>query len=158
MFDFLRITCSLGVPQENLLNLIKSLTSTTCKSTCLCNAPSMHTVELRLPSGGGLGAQWDFPPLGGESPFELTYIIFQVTQKQVGKRSLITFWVLGILSVNFLVTFSDASVTFFVPCLPNSSCRTPFAAGCYDLISFPFFGVLACLRACISSSTIGMIK
>ena len=30
---------------------------------------------------------------------------------------------------HFLVTFSDASVAFFVTFLPNSFCRTPFAAG-----------------------------
>ena len=30
---------------------------------------------------------------------------------------------------HFSVTFSDASVTFFVTFLPNSFCRTPFAAG-----------------------------
>ena len=32
-------------------------------------------------------------------------------------------------SGHFLVTFSDASVTFFITFLPNSFCRTPFAAG-----------------------------
>ena len=30
---------------------------------------------------------------------------------------------------HFLVTFSDASVTLFVTFLPNSFCRTAFAAG-----------------------------
>ena len=30
---------------------------------------------------------------------------------------------------HFLVSFSDASVTFFVTFLPDSFCRTPFAAG-----------------------------
>ena len=30
---------------------------------------------------------------------------------------------------HFSVTFSDASVTFLVTFLPNSFCRTPFAAG-----------------------------
>ena len=41
------------------LNLIKSLifTNTPCKSTCLYNAPSMHTVEKR-------GQTYDFPPRG----------------------------------------------------------------------------------------------
>ena len=43
VFDFLRIACSLGIPQENLQNFnIKA----PCKSTCLYNAPSMHTVEI----------------------------------------------------------------------------------------------------------------
>ena len=48
VFDLLRSACSLGIPQENPLNLRKSLifTNTPCKSTCLYNAPSMHTVEL----------------------------------------------------------------------------------------------------------------
>ena len=47
VFDFLRSTCSLGISQENPLNLIKSpiFTNTPCKPTCLYNAPSMHTVE-----------------------------------------------------------------------------------------------------------------
>ena len=47
-----------------------------------------------------------------------------------GVRSL--FFVFGILSV----TFSDASVTFFVTFLPNSFCRTPF---CGRVISSSFF-------------------
>ena len=47
VFDFLRVVCSLGIPQEKPLNLIKSpiFTNTPCKSTCLYNAPSMHTVD-----------------------------------------------------------------------------------------------------------------
>ena len=44
-----------------------------------------------------------------------------------GVRSL--FFVFGTLSVTFSVTFSDAFVTFSVIFLPNSFCRTPFAAG-----------------------------
>ena len=51
--------------------------------------------------------------------------LLRVPQKEVGKRSSITFFVSGTL----LVTFSDASVTFFVTFLLNSFCRTPFAAG-----------------------------
>ena len=48
-FDFLRSACSLGIPQENPLNSIKSpiFTNTPCKFTCLYNAPSIHTVEKR---------------------------------------------------------------------------------------------------------------
>ena len=48
-FDFLRSACSLGIPQENPLNLIKSpiFTNAPCKTACLYNAPSMHTVEFR---------------------------------------------------------------------------------------------------------------
>ena len=36
-----------GIPPENLFNLIKSLMLQTphCKSTCLYNAPSLHTLE-----------------------------------------------------------------------------------------------------------------
>ena len=38
----------LRIPQENPLNLLKSqiFTNTPCKSTCLYNAPSLHTVDL----------------------------------------------------------------------------------------------------------------
>ena len=51
----------------------------------------------------------------------------RVPQKECSKRSSITFFAFGTLSV----TFSDASVTFFVTFLPNSFCRTPFAQGDY---------------------------
>ena len=49
-FDFLRIACSLGIPQDNPSNLIKSpiFSNTPCKSTCLYNAPSMHTVVYEI--------------------------------------------------------------------------------------------------------------
>ena len=48
---FLRIACSLGIPQENLLkfNQISDFTNTPCKSTCLYNAPSMHNVDPPSP-------------------------------------------------------------------------------------------------------------
>ena len=50
VFDFLRIACYLGIPQENLSFNKKSpiFTNTPCKSTCLYNARSMHTVEWTL--------------------------------------------------------------------------------------------------------------
>ena len=52
VFDFLRIACSLGIPQRKKpLNLIiKSpiFTNTPCKSTRLYNAPGMHTVDETL--------------------------------------------------------------------------------------------------------------
>ena len=51
-------------------------------------------------------------------------------QRECGKRSSITFFRFRDAFGHFLVTFSDASVTFFVTFLPNSFCRTPFAAGC----------------------------
>ena len=54
---------------------------------------------------------------------------FRVPQKEVGKRSSITCFRFWDSFGHFLVTFSDASVTFFVTVLPNSFCRTPFAAG-----------------------------
>ena len=54
---------------------------------------------------------------------------FRVPQKECGKRSSITFFHFRDSFGHFLVTFSDASVTFFVTFLPNSFCRTPFAAG-----------------------------
>ena len=45
-FYFLRIACSLGFPQETFkFNKIPIFTNTPCKSTCLYNAPSMHTVD-----------------------------------------------------------------------------------------------------------------
>ena len=50
-------------------------------------------------------------------------------KKEVGKRSSITFFRFRDSFGHFLVTFSDAPVTFFVTFLPNSSCWTPFAAG-----------------------------
>ena len=37
---------------------------------------------------------------------------------------------------HFSVTFSDASVTFFVTFLPNSFCRTPFAPVCILVSTF----------------------
>ena len=51
-FDFLRIACSLRIPQKKPLNLIKSpiFASAPCKTACLYNAPSMHTVDLFLPN------------------------------------------------------------------------------------------------------------
>ena len=51
-FDFLRIACSLGIPKENL-QIQKTLifTNTPCKSTCLYNAPSMHTVDFSALKG-----------------------------------------------------------------------------------------------------------
>ena len=49
----------------------------------------------------------------------------RVPQKEVGKRSSITLFRFRDSFGHFLVTFSDAPVTF----LPNSFCRTPFAAG-----------------------------
>ena len=46
-FGFLRCACSLGIPLRDPLNPIKSpiFTNTRCRSTCLYNAPSLHTVE-----------------------------------------------------------------------------------------------------------------
>ena len=56
-------------------------------------------------------------------------VIIRVPQKEVGKRSSITFLFCFQDSFgHFLVTFSDASDTFFVTFLSNSFCRTPFAA------------------------------
>ena len=42
---------SLGIPQETPLNLIKSpiFTNAPCKTACLYNAPSMHTVDVFFP-------------------------------------------------------------------------------------------------------------
>ena len=54
---------------------------------------------------------------------------FRVPQKECGKRSSITFFRFRDAFGHFLVIFSAASVTFFVTFLPNSFCRTPFAAG-----------------------------
>ena len=45
---------------------------------------------------------------------------FRVPQKEVGKRSLITFFRFRDSFGHFLVTFSDVSVTFFGTFLPNS--------------------------------------
>ena len=53
----------------------------------------------------------------------------RVPQKECGKRSSITFFHFRDAFGHFSVTFSDASVTFFVTFLPDSFCRTPFAAG-----------------------------
>ena len=49
VFDFLRIACSLGIPQENPLNLIKSpiFANAPCKTTCLY---SLHLVCTLLES------------------------------------------------------------------------------------------------------------
>ena len=55
--------------------------------------------------------------------------LFRVPQKEVGKRSSIIFFRFQDSFGHFLVTFSDASVTFFVTFLLNSFCQTPFAAG-----------------------------
>ena len=55
--------------------------------------------------------------------------LIRVPQKECGKRSSITFFRFWDAFGHFSVTFSDASVTFFVTFLPNSFCRTPFAAG-----------------------------
>ena len=52
---------------------------------------------------------------------------FRVPQKEVGKRSSITFFSFRDTFGHFSVTFSDASVTFFVTFLPDSFCQTPFA-------------------------------
>ena len=51
-FDFLRSACSLGIPLENPSNWTKSLIliNAPYRSTCLYNAPSLHTVEFRLKS------------------------------------------------------------------------------------------------------------
>ena len=54
--------------------------------------------------------------------------LLRMPQKECGKRSSITFFRLRDAFGHFSVTFSDASVTFFVTFLPNSFCRTPFAA------------------------------
>ena len=54
---------------------------------------------------------------------------FRVPQKECGKRSSITFLRFRDAFGHFSVTFSDASVTFFVTFLPNSFCQTPFASG-----------------------------
>ena len=64
-------------------------------------------------------------------------------QKERCKGSSITCFVFGTLSVHFSVTFSDASVTFLVTFLPNSFCRTPFAAG----VTKPFKGLIDALVA-----------
>ena len=65
--------------------------------------------------------------------FALACVIQQreirVPQKEVDKKSSITFYRFRDSFGHFLVTFSDASVTFLVTFLPNSFCRTPFAAG-----------------------------
>ena len=53
----------------------------------------------------------------------------RVPQKECGKRSSITFFRFRDAFGHFSVTFSDAFVTFFVTFLPDSFCRTPFAAG-----------------------------
>ena len=53
----------------------------------------------------------------------------RVPQKECGKRSSITFFRFRDAFGHFSVTFSDASVTFFVTFLPNSFCWSPFAAG-----------------------------
>ena len=68
VFDFLRIACSLGIPQENLKFNIKSpiFTNTPCKSTCIYNAPSMHTVEKSLCVG-----EWFFDAFEHEFSFDL---------------------------------------------------------------------------------------
>ena len=50
--------------------------------------------------------------------------VVQGAAKEVGKRSSITFFRFRHSFGHFLVTFSDASVTFFV-----TLCQTPFAAG-----------------------------
>ena len=63
--------------------------------------------------------------LGGKLAGILQEIFFRVPQKECGKRSSITFFRFRDAFGHFSVTFSDASVTF----LPNSFCRTPFAAG-----------------------------
>ena len=63
-FFFLRIACSLGIPQENPLNLIKSpiFTNTPCKSTCLY---SLHLVcTLLIFFGSRDPAIWAKPALG----------------------------------------------------------------------------------------------
>ena len=52
-----------------------------------------------------------------------------VPQEECGKRSSITFLRFRDSFGHFSVTFSDASVTSFVTFLPNSFCRTLFAAG-----------------------------
>ena len=48
--------------------------------------------------------------------------VIRVPQKEVGKRSSITFFRFGDSFGHFLVTFSDASVTF-----SSLFCQTPFA-------------------------------
>ena len=53
----------------------------------------------------------------------------RVQQKEVGKRSSIIFFSFSGLFRSLLVTFSDASLTFFVTFLPNSFCRTPIVGG-----------------------------
>ena len=60
--------------------------------------------------------------------FRLNYPL-RVPQKECGKRSSITFFRFRDAFGHFSVTFSDAFVTFFVTFLPDSFCRTPFAAG-----------------------------
>ena len=56
-------------------------------------------------------------------------------KRRCGKRSSITFFRFRDAFGHFSVTFSDASVTFFVAFLPNSFCRTPFAAGWLETYS-----------------------
>ena len=53
----------------------------------------------------------------------------RVPQKEVGKRSSVTFFRFRDSFGHFLVTFSDASLTFFITFLPNSFCRTPLRQG-----------------------------
>ena len=64
-----------------------------------------------------------------ENPGNIGKVKIRVPQKECGKRSSITFFGFRDAFGHFSVTFSDASVTFFVTFLPNSLCRTPFAAG-----------------------------
>ena len=63
------------------------------------------------------------------SPHRASHSQFRVPQKEVGKRSSITFFRFRDSFGHFSVTFSDAFVTFFVTFLPDSFCRTPFASG-----------------------------
>ena len=70
---------------------------------------------------------------------------FRVPQKEVGKRSSITFFR---FRDTFGLTFSDVSVNFFVTLLPDSFCRTPFAG-----LLLRLFGLLVSyliLQACVS--------
>ena len=64
VFDFLRIACSLGIPQETFkFSKIPFFPNAPCKTTCLYNAPSMHTVdfgicETKMDQNGPFGPFW----------------------------------------------------------------------------------------------------
>ena len=55
--------------------------------------------------------------------------VFRVLQKGGRQKEFDHFFRFRDAFGHFLLTFSDASGTFFVTFLPDSFCRTPFAAG-----------------------------